>query len=257
MYGHLSHFYELQNFDRLNILSSGEDRWLCTLLLQQGYKVEYCAAADASTYAPETFREFFQQRRRWIPSTLANMMDLLSDYHRTVLVNDNISYLYMMYQAVVMGASLLAPATVILMVTGAIHVVVGGALYWLWLALSIGAGIFYMLICFRCKPDTQITVAGYMSTFYAILMLAVTVGIIVQTSQDSWTSPNAMFIMVITGIFVLAGLLHPEEFMCLIPGVLYFLCIPSGFLLLFIYSMINMNIVSWGTREIPKVDNLL
>ena len=58
------------------------------------------------------------------------------------------------------------------------------------------------------------------------------------------------------GIFVLAGLLHPEEFMCLIPGVLYFLCIPSGFLLLFIYSMINMNIVSWGTREIPRLEDL-
>jgi chitin synthase len=128
---------------------SGEDRWLCTLLLQQGYKVEYCAAADASTYAPETFKEFYNQRRRWIPSTLANMMDLMSDYHRTVMVNDNISYLYMMYQAVVMGASLLAPATVVLMVAGAIHVVVGGSLYWLWLAMSIGAAIFYMLICFR------------------------------------------------------------------------------------------------------------
>ena len=236
-------------------VSVGEDRWLCTLLLQQGYKVEYCAAADASTYAPETFREFYNQRRRWIPSTLANMMDLMSDYHRTVMVNDNISYLYMMYQAVVMGASLLAPATVILMVAGAIHVVVGGSLYWLWLAFSIGAAVFYMLVCFRCNSDTQITVAGYMSTAYAILMLAVTVGIVVQTSQDSWTSPNAMFIIVITGIFVLAGLLHPEEFMCLMPGVLYFLCIPSGFLLLFIYAMINMNIVSWGTREVSKAED--
>ncbi len=184
------------------------------------------------------------------------MMDLLSDYHRTVLVNDNISYLYMMYQAVVMGASLLAPATVILIVTGAIHVVVGGSLYWLWLASSIGAGIFYMLVCFKCKVDRQITIAGYMSTFYAILMLAVTVGIVVQTSQDSWTSPNAMFIIVVMGIFILAGLLHPEEFMCLIPGVLYFLCIPSGFLLMFIYSIINMNIVSWGTREIPKMEDI-
>jgi hypothetical protein len=62
-----------------------------------------------------------------------------------------------------------------------------------------------------------------------------------------------MFIMVITGIFLLAGLLHPEEFMNLIPGILYFLCIPSGFLLLFIYAMINMKNVSWGTREMPKV----
>ncbi|ELT98539.1 hypothetical protein CAPTEDRAFT_177712 [Capitella teleta] len=233
----------------------GEDRWLCTLLLQQGYKVEYCAAADASTYAPETFHEFYNQRRRWIPSTLANMMDLMSDYHRTVLVNDNISYLYMMYQAVVMGASLLAPATVILMVAGAVHVVIGGALYWLWLSVSIGAAIFYMLVCFKAKPETQITVAGYMSTAYAILMLAVSVGIVVQTAQDSWTSPNAMFIMVITGIFLLAGLLHPEEFMNLIPGILYFLCIPSGFLLLFIYAMINMKNVSWGTREMIKIED--
>lgn len=31
----------------------GEDRWLCTLLLQQGFRVEYCAASDALTYAPE------------------------------------------------------------------------------------------------------------------------------------------------------------------------------------------------------------
>ena len=162
----------------------------------------------------------------------------------------------MIYQAVVMGASLLAPATVILMVAGAIHVVIGGALYWLWLSLSIGAAVFYMLVCWKCKSDTQITVAGYMSTAYAILMLAVTVGIVVQTSQDSWTSPNAMFVMVIMGIFILAGVLHPEEFLCLIPGMLYFLCIPSGFLLLFIYSMINMNIVSWGTREIPKVEDI-
>lgn len=238
------------------MLPVGEDRWLCTLLLQQGYKVEYCAAADASTYAPETFREFFNQRRRWIPSTLANMMDLLSDYHRTVQVNDNISYLYMIYQAVVMGASLLAPATVILMVAGAIHVVIGGGLYWLWLSASIGAAVFYMLVCWKCKSDNQIAIAGYMSTAYAILMLAVTVGIVVQTSQDTWTSPNAMFIMILMGIFVLAGLLHPEEFLCLIPGILYFLCIPSGFLLLFIYSMLNMNIVSWGTREIPKAEDI-
>jgi chitin synthase len=39
--------------------SIGEDRWLCTLLLQEGYRVEYCAASDALTYAPETFHVRF------------------------------------------------------------------------------------------------------------------------------------------------------------------------------------------------------
>lgn len=56
---------------------SGEDRWLCTLLLQQGWRVEYNAASDAFTNAPQEFKEFYNQRRRWGPSTLANTLDLL------------------------------------------------------------------------------------------------------------------------------------------------------------------------------------
>ena len=58
----------------------GEDRWLCTLLLQQGYRIEYSAAADALTHAPEGFSEFYNQRRRWGPSTMANIVDLLQSY---------------------------------------------------------------------------------------------------------------------------------------------------------------------------------
>jgi chitin synthase len=77
---------------------SGEDRWLCTLLLQQGYRVDYAAAADAFTYAPEGFGEFFNQRRRWMPSTIANIADLLQDASNTVAVNTNISWLYIFYQ---------------------------------------------------------------------------------------------------------------------------------------------------------------
>jgi len=76
----------------------GEDRWLCTLLLQQGWRVEYSAASDAKTHAPEGFNEFYNQRRRWVPSTMANILDLLMDYKRTIRVNPDISYLYIMYQ---------------------------------------------------------------------------------------------------------------------------------------------------------------
>lgn len=76
----------------------GEDRWLCTLLLQQGYRVEYSAASDSYTHCPEGFNEFYNQRRRWMPSTTANIIDLLSDYRRTVSVNENISRPYIWYQ---------------------------------------------------------------------------------------------------------------------------------------------------------------
>ena len=35
------------------ILNQGEDRWLCTLLLKQGWRVEYSAASDSFTACPE------------------------------------------------------------------------------------------------------------------------------------------------------------------------------------------------------------
>jgi chitin synthase len=81
-----------------NIYGAGEDRWLCTLLLQRGYRVEYSAASDAYTQSPEGFDEFYNQRRRWIPSTMANILDLLMDAKRTVKINNNISYIYILYQ---------------------------------------------------------------------------------------------------------------------------------------------------------------
>lgn len=80
----------------------GEDRWLCTLLLQRGYRVEYCAASDARTHAPEGFNEFYNQRRRWVPSTMANIMDLLLSYEKVVKVNPDISFLYIVYQIIMM-----------------------------------------------------------------------------------------------------------------------------------------------------------
>ena len=76
----------------------GEDRWLCTLLLQRGYRVEYSAASDAKTHCPEGFSEFYNQRRRWVPSTMANIMDLLGDYKKTIKVNPDISMPYVIYQ---------------------------------------------------------------------------------------------------------------------------------------------------------------
>ena len=80
----------------------GEDRWLCTLILQQGWRVEYSAASDAFTACPEGFNEFFNQRRRWMPSTIANIFDLLMDYKNVVRKNPDISTLYVCYQVIIL-----------------------------------------------------------------------------------------------------------------------------------------------------------
>jgi len=45
---------------------------------------------------------------------------------------------------------------------------------------------------------------------------------------------------------IIAGLLHPQEFWDLPSGLLYFLTVPSGYLLLTIFMLTNMHNVSWG-----------
>ena len=79
-------------------LFSGEDRWMCTLMLQKGWRLTYCAAAVDSTYCPESFDEFYKQRRRWAPSSLANLVLLVSEWKLTLKTNEHISFLFIVYQ---------------------------------------------------------------------------------------------------------------------------------------------------------------
>lgn len=62
-------------------------------------------------------------------------------------------------------------------------------------------------------------------------------------------TPSSLFIVIMAIIYIITALLHPQEIQLVFHGFLYILCIPSAYLLLTIYSMVNMNNVSWGTRE--------
>ncbi|KAM7423963.1 hypothetical protein PAMA_000360 [Pampus argenteus] len=227
----------------------GEDRWLCTLLLQQGWRVEYNAASDAYTNSPQEFKEFYNQRRRWGPSTLANTLDLLHSGSETVKRNSSISRLYILYQMFTVGSSILGPASVTLMIAGSFQFVfkMEGDI-----AIIVGSipPVFYMIICFFTKPNTQITIAGIMSILYAFLMTASFFSIIGEmVVQGTFMTPTGLFLISMAIMYLVTAILHPEEFGMIIYGLMYFICIPSGYLLLTIYSLVNMNNVSWGTRE--------
>ncbi len=141
----------------------GEDRWLTTLLLQQGYRIEYCAASDAFTHAPETFKEFFNQRRRWMPSTMANIMDLLKDTKHTTQVNENVSKLYMFYQAVLFVSTILGPGTILLTIASALRTVFSTLTIAESYTISILPSIFYILVCLKTKANTQIAIGAIMT----------------------------------------------------------------------------------------------
>ncbi|KAF2762158.1 chitin synthase ChsE [Pseudovirgaria hyperparasitica] len=62
-----------------NLLHLGEDRYLTTLLLKfhPKYKTKYNSRAHAWTIAPDSWKVFMSQRRRWINSTVHNLMELI------------------------------------------------------------------------------------------------------------------------------------------------------------------------------------
>jgi len=227
----------------------GEDRWLCTLLLQRGYRVEYSAASDAYTHCPEGFSEFFNQRRRWVPSTIANIIDLLLDYKATVKINDNISLPYIWYQSMLMMGTIIGPGTIFLMLVGAFVAAfkIGN---WTSFQYNMIPIIVYTGTCLLCKSKWQLLLSQLLSTFYALIMMAVIVGTALQLGEDGSGSPSAIFLIAMVGSFFIAACLHPQEFWCIVPGLIYLLCIPSMYLLLIIYSITNLNVVSWGTREV-------
>ncbi|XP_052079732.1 chitin synthase chs-2-like isoform X2 [Mytilus californianus] len=230
----------------------GEDRWLCTLLLKQGHRVEYCAESDALTYAPEGFNEFYNQRRRWTPSTMANILDLLTDCRATVTQNQSISTLYMAYQLFLFISSLLTPGTIFLMIVGAIIVGFPSVPPWLSLILNLIPVGLFMLSCIFTKSETQLLFAGILSAIYSIVMLLVLVGITKEAAEEELCSVTTVFLCFVAGVFIISAFLHPKEFSCIMHGILYFVSIPSMSMLLLLYSLGNLHVVSWGTREVKQ-----
>ncbi|XP_070778288.1 chitin synthase chs-2-like [Enoplosus armatus] len=227
----------------------GEDRWLCTLLLKQGWRVEYNAASDAYTNAPEDFKELYNQRRRWGPSTMANVVDLLGSTNVISKRNPSMSKLFMFYQLFAITSAILAPATICLLIAGSLSFIfnmnASGAL-----VLAVIPPVIYLILCFKLKSDTQITIAAILSVIYAFLMLVVTMSIIGSMVKDrTILTPSSIFVISMAIIYVITAIMHPQEIQLVFHGFLYIICIPSAYLLLTIYSMVNMNNVSWGTRE--------
>ncbi|XP_052265046.1 uncharacterized protein LOC127867732 isoform X2 [Dreissena polymorpha] len=242
----------------------GEDRWFCTLMVQSGWRIEYCAAAENSTHCPEDFDEFFKQRRRWVASTLANLMLLVKEWSTISRLNPRVSAVFLLYQAVLLFATLIGPSSIILVVTG--------GLTYAWhinptttVILQLIVTVLYAVICLTTSSKTQLNTAKLLTFLYAIIMAAVMVGTAVQVAKDISKASDAalihesfpistttLYLAIMVGIFLLTGMMHPSEFYCLLHGFWFFLCIPAGYLILMIYSICNITDQSWGTREVKE-----
>lgn len=249
------------------IKDMGEDRWLCTLMIQNGWRIEYCAVASNSTYCPDSFDDLFKQRRRWIASTIANMMLFIKEWRLLIRYNKEISFVFILYQALLLFSTLIGPSIVVL--------VVSGGLQYGWqiepiacLIIQYFVCILFGVICLFSSSRTQLQSAKFLTFIYAIVMSVVVIGTAVQIAKDIQENQGVsdvlplsisdLYLFGLMGIFILTSLLHITEVHTLLNGIWYLLCIPSGYLVLMIYSVCNLTDKSWGTREEqsgPSVDS--
>ena len=291
----------------------GEDRWLCTLLIKAGWRLEYCAISEDQTYCPTDFGEFFKQRRRWIPSTVANLAQLISEAGSITRKNDSVSILFILFQAIMVFSTAISPATVILVIASGLQSAfkLTPTVTLLIISLLIVVSVFYGLVCIYGSSQTQIDMAKLLTFVFAVIMSIVIVGIFKDTiynivgdkSAAALNPPSCANLSTTTGnstssssssstseisyeeclkirryvegipgslwkqtvaipvstttiylgafalTFFVAAVLHLPEWYCLLHCVWYLLALPSGYLLLLIYSAANLDSQSWGTRE--------
>ena len=280
----------------------GEDRWLCTLLIKAGWRLEYCAISEDQTYCPMEFEEFFKQRRRWIPSTIANLAQLISEAGSITRRNDTVSILFIFFQAIMVFSTAISPATVILVISSglqsAFKLTLSDTL--MIITILVIVSVLYGIVCLLSSPQTQLDMAKLLTFIFAIIMSVVIVGIFKDTvysifhghqptvlnppscnstsnfsadakavedcekaaryieelSRSLWkkkfilpVSSSTIYLGAFAVTFFVAAILHLPEWYCLLHCVWYLLALPSGYLLLLIYSAANLDSQSWGTRE--------
>ena len=157
----------------------GEDRWLCTLLIQRGWRLDYCAISEDYTYCPEAFDEFYKQRRRWVPSTLANLLLLISKAGTITRENNSVSTLFVLLQGIMAFSTAISPATVILIIASGLqgaYKISNGAVLTTIIVLSL-MSILYGIVCLYTSQKTQIDLAKVLTFLFAIVMAVVIAGL--------------------------------------------------------------------------------
>jgi len=107
----------------------------------------------------------------------------------------------------------------------------------------------FIISCFVFESHIQLTFAKLFSIVYAFIMLAVLIATTNQIVLETAFSPTSMFVLTMIFMFSFASLIHPKEITNIIYGSVFFLMIPSTYVLLSLYSLINLNVINWGTRE--------
>lgn len=255
-------------------MDMGEDRWMCTLLIRKGRVLKYEANAIAETFAPEEFGAFFDQRRRWVASTMCNLYMLLCVVFRIQSKYRNMNFFFIFYTAMMFLSAVLAPATVVLLTIIAFQFGLRLEAGWsLILAIAMPGSlcllsIFHNTRFFKGTPavkrEREIALATVISILYLGVVVAMAIGEATAISAPQHSpipgqecppiNPGNVYLGSLTAMFLIAAILHRRDVLLLPYGIVYLLSLPAMYLVLMIYVCANMDVMSWGTRADAVVE---
>jgi chitin synthase len=74
-------------------------------------------------------------------------------------------------------------------------------------------------------------------------------------SADLKLSSTSVYLIGMAAIFLITALLHLTEFWIIFYGFVYLLGLPSGYLILMIYSICNITDSSWGEKILSVLNH--
>ena len=243
----------------------GEDRWLCTLLIERGWKIQYTALSMCKTACPTSFDEFFNQRRRWSPSTVANLWDLLYNGGPMLLKRGYISIFHILFQGLALSSAAIGPGSTFLLLVGGTKIALNTTI-WSSMGINLFLFLIFLLVSIFAKRKYHILVAKSLGLLYGLLMVVILISMIIEFKKEldkCYLTPPILSLAMTVGSFLFVALLHlfqPPElsarfflqtklFRFGLATTVFYISIPSMYLLLPLYCVFNLDDISWGTRE--------
>ena len=160
---------------------------MCTLMMLHGWKLEYNAFCDNTTYCPDTFAEFMKQRRRWVLSDMANMLLVFKNILKLAQKNDSFSIAYILYMVQMFTIVLLSPASTVVILAGGLDIVYGLPFEIIGSLLGVMI-IAYALVCIIGSFKAQTRVTFILMIIMGLAMLLVVIGGSVYVIHDILSS---------------------------------------------------------------------
>ena len=221
-------------------------------MIKNGYSLVYAAAAEAFTFVPETFQEFFKQRRRWLPSAIANHFDVLQNkthrsentLNRTIFSN----FFFKAYEWCLLASTIIGPAIFLVAMESSLFVLFQTQRYVTYIEVYLPV-LLYIGVCLIFSDSVQLNVAILLCSVYGLAMLGILTGAIINIINEWLDSTVTYFFLGLLALYAFTALLHITEWKAALCGLIYYIGIPAGYVFLFIFAICNLHILSWGTRE--------